>query len=231
MYDRQTESLWTHFQGVAFEGPLAGTTLETIPAQMLSFDEWRRAYPGGLVLSRRTGFGVEYGENPYGGYDRRAAPFDGFFAETADPRLPSMHRVVGVPLEMGAVAYPYRELVDHEAGAAVLADEARDLVVFWRGGTASALDTERIAEGRDVGATGVFRPVVGGRNLTFVAAAGDIRDEETGSTWSLTGVAESGPLEGARLRPRQHLDTFWFAWEAYYPDTELHARVTASNTG
>ena len=225
MYDRQTESLWTHFQGVAFEGPLAGTRLEPVPAQMLSFDEWRQSYPSGLVLSRRTGFDVDYGENPYGGYDRREGPYDSFFRESVDSRLPAMHRVIGVPLDTGAIAYPHRALVDHEEGATVLTDRAHELVIFWRAGTASALDATRIRDGRDVGATGAFSPVLGGRSLTFSAGGGDIRDLETGSAWALSGLAQSGPLEGRRLRPRRHVDTFWFAWEAYYPDTELYTRV------
>jgi hypothetical protein len=34
-----------------------------------------------------------------------------------------------------------------------------------------------------------------------------------------------------RLRPRRHVDTFWFAWEAYYPDTELYTRVPPPGSG
>lgn len=231
MYDRQTGSLWTHFQGASFEGPLAGTRLGTVPAQMLSFGEWRSTFPDGLVLSRRTGFDVDYGENPYGGYDRGDGPYDSFFPEPVDGRLPAMHRVVGVPLEAGAVAYPYGELIDHEEGATVLTDRARGLVIFWRAGTASALDTTRIAEGRDVGATGAFTPLVDGRHMAFSVDDGVIRDTETGSAWSLSGLARSGPLRGARLRPRGHVDTFWFAWEAYYPDTDLHIRDPSTRSG
>jgi hypothetical protein len=221
MYDRQTESLWTQFGGVAFEGPLEGSDLESVPVQLLSFDEWRRSHPAGSVLSRRTGFDVDYGTNPYEGYDRREGPYDSFFGMAIDDRLPAMHRVVGVPA--GKVAYAYRDLANPDAGSGVLMDHRRDLVVFWQAGTASALDTSRIAEGRDVGATGVFSPVAGGRELTFAPVGDGFRDAETGSTWSLAGMALSGPLEGARLRPIEHLDTFWFAWAAYYPDTEIYA--------
>jgi hypothetical protein len=75
------------------------------------------------------------------------------------------------------------------------------------------------------------RPVVGGRSLRFSAEGGNIRDLETGSAWSLSGLAQSGPLKGARLHPRGHVETFWFAWEAYYPDTELYARVPSPRSG
>jgi hypothetical protein len=222
MYDRQTESLWTHFQGIAYEGPLAGTDLKTVPAQMLAFEDWRRAYPHGKVLSRRTGFDVEYGTNPYAGYDTRERPYEHFFSEAVDPRLPVMHRVVGVPNQNGGVAYAYRDLADADAGTTVLMDPARNLVIFWQAGTASAVDTTDIGQGRDVGATGVFSPVAGDRMLSLAAADGGFRDRETGSTWSLSGLALTGPLEGERLRPVEHLDTFWFAWQAYYPETDLY---------
>lgn len=30
-----------------------------------------------------------------------------------------------------------------------------------------------------------------------------------------------GPDLGAELTPYRHLDTFWFAWVSFHPDTEL----------
>lgn len=52
-------------------------------------------------------------------------------------------------------------------------------------------------------------------------AAGAITDEATGSTWNAFGRATDGPLAGQRLRPVVHLDTFWFSWVAFQPDTDL----------
>jgi hypothetical protein len=46
-------------------------------------------------------------------------------------------------------------------------------------------------------------------------------DEQTGSTWNVLGEAVEGPLVGERLEPVPHVDTFWFAWSAYQPDTSL----------
>ena len=55
MYDRQTESLWSHFDGRALAGALTGTELERIPVQTLSWGDWLRQNPDGIVLSRDTG--------------------------------------------------------------------------------------------------------------------------------------------------------------------------------
>lgn len=73
--------------------------------------------------------------------------------------------------------------------------------------------------GRDVGSVGVFSPVVEGTGLTFVAEGGGFVDLETGTTWDISGRAFQGALEGAALQQMHHLDTFWFAWATYRPDT------------
>jgi hypothetical protein len=219
MYDRQTGSLWTHFDGLAVRGPLTGTQLEVLPSQLISFDEWRETYPRGRVLSRETGFPIDYGANPYEHYDSREAPYGQFIEEQADPRLPAMARVVGVSTGDREVAFAYGDL-SGPGGVGVINDGP--VVLFWKAGTASALDDPQIARGQDVGATGVFSPEANGRRATFEARGGAIVDRETGSTWSLTGRAVEGPLEGQALDPVAHLDTFWFAWLAYHPDTEVY---------
>ncbi|MEX2625899.1 MAG: DUF3179 domain-containing (seleno)protein, partial [Ilumatobacteraceae bacterium] len=87
-------------------------------------------------------------------------------------------------------------------------------------GTASALDAGAVAGGDDIGATGVFVPEHDGESLTFRAEGDDaFVDDETGSTWNLLGEAVDGPAEGARLEAIPHVDTFWFAWAAFRPDT------------
>lgn len=225
MYDRQTESLWTHFTGEAIQGELLGMTLEVIPVQMLSFGEWRALHPDGLVLSRNTGHERPYGENPYPGYDQRG-PYGGYFNGDADARLRAIARVVGVEHAGRAVAYPYASL-SSGGSAGVVHDSVggREVVVFWKAGVASALDTAAIYRGRDVGSSGVFAPRLDDGRLSFEAGGGRIIDHETRSEWSLSGRAVSGPLAGEQLRPIPHLDTFWFAWEAYHPETSVHRRT------
>ena len=66
------------------------------------------------------------------------------------------------------------------------------MVIFHQDGVSSALDTTRIANGDDVGATGVFVPLVGKQELTFIKGRGFI-DEQTGSHWNIVGQAILGP--------------------------------------
>lgn len=93
--------------------------------------------------------------------------------------------------------------------------------MFYRRGTASALDAAELASSRDVGTTGVFTQPSRDRPLTFLARDGEIVDRETGSTWSIDGRATSGKLEGTKLSPIVHDDTFWFVWAAFRPDTSI----------
>jgi hypothetical protein len=222
MYDRQTESWWQQATGEAIVGELTGAKLTFLPAQIVSLAAFAQAHPAGDVLSRDTGITRDYGRNPYAGYDTiDQNPF--LFEEDpgGGPLMPK-ERVVTVGARGDAVAFPYREL--EEVGVASTTVGGDEIVVFWTPGTASALNGDVIDESRDVGATGVFRPTVEGRRLTFARDGGrdaPIRDRETGSTWSVIGIATVGELAGSRLEPVVHGDHFWFAWAAFSPRTAI----------
>ncbi|MCC5954437.1 MAG: DUF3179 domain-containing protein [Acidimicrobiia bacterium] len=218
MYDRQTESLWSHFTGQAIAGVLTGNELDTLPLATVGWAEWRDAHPGGLVLSRDTGHDRDYGRNPYPGYDDVDNPpflFDG----EVDGRLVAKERVVGVGIGDQPIAIRHDTLL--EEGVIDFELGGRPHVAWVLPGTASALEATSVSGGRDVGATGVFDATVEGQTLTFRSVDGGFEDAQTGSRWDVLGHARSGPLEGVRLRAVEHLDTFWFAWAAFSPDTEL----------
>jgi hypothetical protein len=219
MYDRATRSLWPQLRGEAVLGPLRGASLERLPIQIGSFGDFRGSYPNGRVLSAATGAARVYGATPYAGYDSRRAPSDSFFAVAPDRRLGAMERVVGVRTAAGSRAYRYATL--RSAGAILDRIGGQEVVVLWREGTRSAVDTPLIADGRDIGSAGVFVPVVDGRRLDLSPAPGGFVDRQTGSVWSVLGVATGGPMAGKRLDLVEHMDAFWFAWAAFAPATEV----------
>ena len=99
----------------------------------------------------------------------------------------------------------------------------RELVALFEPGTASALDSPLIEEGRDVGATGVFVGSVDGRALKLSAGTGGgFVDAESGVVYDILGRPSGG--SGTALEPVEHLDTFWFAAAAFYPDAEIVGR-------
>jgi len=223
MYDRQTKSLWIQFTGQSVVGSFIGTKLEQLPVQIVSWKAFASAQPNGRVLSRDTGFSRPYGHNPYPGYDDIASsPF--LFNGPSDRRLRPMERIVAVSLGDISRAYRLRDIRSRAGdGAAVISDHVggRSVVILYSSGTASALDADDIARGRDIGATGVFDPVISGRHLSFVTRGSAFADQQTGSTWNVLGQAVDGPLKGSTLPAVAHDDTFWFVWSAFKPTTDI----------
>lgn len=224
MYDRQTESLWTHFDGRAVVGTLVGEQLRFLPLSTVSWKDFSAAHPDGPVLTRDTGYDRPYGRNPYVGYDQGEAPLTGFVAGEVDDRLAPMTRVVGVHVDdtsagKASVAVGTTALARH--GVVTARIDGREITIWHIPGTASALHRQNVADGGDVGAAGVFWAEHEGTVLSFSRRGIEFVDEQTGSTWNVLGEAVAGPLAGERLEPIFHLDTFWFAWSAYRPDTAL----------
>jgi hypothetical protein len=218
MYDRQTESLWSHFTGQSLAGVLAGTELDSYPVSTVSWKEWRTAHPDGLVLSRDTGSERDYGRNPYPGYDDiENPPF--LFEGEVDGRMAAKERVVGIGRDIDPTAVRLEPLLDE--GVLEFDIDGEPTVAWALPGTTSALESDRVDDGRDVGATGVFRRVVAGRTLTFDRTGGAFVDRETGSTWDVLGRSTDGELAGTQLEPVEHVDTFWFAWAAFAPETTV----------
>lgn len=221
MYDRLTESLWTHFDGRAVVGVLAGTQLEPLASPLMAWQDFVATYPDGQVLdSTQTGHSRDYGRNPYVGYDdAETEPF--LFRGVVDDRERAKQRVVGITVDEASVAYSMELLADGNGSATAVTVGSRDLVILWKPGQASALDASTVEGGQDVGSVGVFVPELAGSPVTLVVQDGKFVDDETGSTWTIAGVAVEGPLNGSRLERVEHLDTFWFAWSTYRPDTLL----------
>lgn len=221
MYDRTTESLWTHYDGLAVVGTLTGVQLESIASPLLAWADFKTQFPDAQVLDRdSTGFSRAYGANPYRGYDNvDSTPF--LFRGDVDDRAEMLRRIVGVTRDGFTKAWSLDDLIDGDASVTSGTVGETDLVIFWKGGQASALDSGTIDEGRDVGSVAVFVPVADGQRLTLAADGETFVDAETGSEWSITGKAISGSWEGAQLESVPHVDTFWFAWSSYRPETEL----------
>ena len=249
MWDRQTQSWWQQVGGEAIVGELTGAKLKLIPVQIVSWKDFRAAFPQGLLMSRDTGSGRDYDLPPYGGYDALVSQdllSSGFNEYGLQPK----DRLVSMTVDGVSVAYPFSLLENHP----VINDsfEGRDIVIFYVGGTLSPFpeaedpsakrglmtptdgsEVQVPSEPEDntfrtIGATAVFSPIVDGRKLTFAERDGNIVDEETGSKWDILGRAVDGPLGGSRLEAVVHGNDFWFSWVAFNPDTAVR---TADDLG
>jgi hypothetical protein len=219
MWDRQTESWWQQFTGEAVVGTFTGRRLTALPSETLSWGAFKRRYPGGTVLSLNTGFDRPYGENPYAGYERDPSP-SSFFTGKADASLPAKERVAAVFTGGRPLVIPFSKLrrspvVEAQSGATPVA-------VFYDPHVRSVLDSTHVSRSIEVGTATAFDRRVGGRTLDFAPRGGGLFvDQQTGSTWDITGSAVSGRLRGRQLRPIRHDEQFWFALAAFVP----HARI------
>lgn len=204
MYDRETDTLWSQFLGEAVEGQLTGTKLDVLASQLTTWGEWKNENPDTLVLDTGTDSSVI---DSYSRYYLDART--GRTGQTNyDDRLFPKELVVGVTANNSQRAYAFK----HLKAAPIVNDtlEDRSIVVVFNG---------------DGGGTAVFDRTVDERTLTFapVDDSSLMSDEETGSVWSKsTGEAVSGPLEGELLQRISSFASFWFAWNDFYPGTEVY---------
>ncbi len=186
MYDRNTsESLWPQMMGQARCGPAQGTTLPLFPSIEMRWDGWVSLYPGTRVWGSPPEDRRGYDINPYAGYD---APNSGFTfpMPPISSSLPPKEVVLGVGGEGGtAWAFPFSSLEGLGPMAAIEGSFGitRGVMLWDRGRRAAS------AYSRDVG----------GDLLTFRWGSDDIFDVETGTRWTVDGLAVEGPLAGRRL--------------------------------
>ena len=224
MYDTQTDTLWSQFLGEAVEGPMAGTRLEMLPSQLITYGAWKDRHPDTLVLEKSP-----YGINVYQDDEDRGDPgptIDPYLSyylsgsagvigeSNVDDRLSTKELVVGIAGEASQKAYAYRHLSESTVVNDTL--EGRNLLVAFN------LDTFE---------TGVFDRDLNGQTLTFDQSDDPVVmiDRETGSSWlKATGDAVKGSLKGSRLEQLPYFSVFWFAWTDFHPETELYEPVTNS---
>ena len=218
MWDRQTESWWQQVGGEAIAGELAGRRLAIVPAAIVAWGEFRRAHPRGKALLADTGSGVDYDAAPYAGYDGEWG-YPHMLGRAPDLRLPSMERALGLAVDGQAVAYPFSRLAAERVVNDVVGD--MDVVVFYEPTALSPFEGKAGGKRRAVGSATAYRARAGGMALTFALRDGRVVDTQTGSEWSALGRATAGELAGEELELLAHGTYFWFAWAAFYPDTEI----------
>ena len=167
MYDRQSETWWQQFSGKGIIGKHAGDKLTMVPSRLDSWGRFKAEHPDGKVLVPNNPRMRQYWRNPYGGYDTANSPF--LFRGALPENMPAMERVVLIR-DGEPSAYTISLLQDK--GEIV----EGDVKVAWQPGQASALDANKIEDGRDVGNVTVTRvsdgsPIVHDVTFAFVVNA------------------------------------------------------------
>ncbi len=208
MYDRETNSLWSHVTGTAIKGKLTGTRLKLYPAIHTTWAEWKELYPASVVLSKQGRVGIEGTNNVYASYFNNESQLGIFGTENPDKSLPGKEFVIGLTLDSVAVAYPYRHLSRKPLVNDLVA--GRSLVVVFSTESATGVVFSRQLSGRTLTFTNLRRE---GKELLM-------DDLETKTTWrALSGEAIRGRLAKSRLDQLPSTIGFWFAWKGFYPES------------
>ena len=132
----------------------------------------------------------------------------------ADSPLPARTLVVGV--EAGGA----------EQGVSARAGAAR----HGRWSTPSAVCRSSSWSPRTAGRCGPSIVAWTASDREFVLVPGTglpvLVDLSSGTEWSFAGEALRGPLSGRRLTRVPFLLDYWFDWQTYHPDTEVHRAWT-----
>ncbi len=218
MYDRQTETWWQQATGEGIAGQYADEKLLTLPILLLSFKDVKYSKQDVLILSRETGYNRPYGTNPYANYDT-SEPFL-YRGPDIPESLSLIERVLVVTVDEESVVFPYPVLSQSHIVSENINNE--QIVVFWESGTSSALDSSLISDGRNVGSANAFNSVLDNLALTFIYQDNTIKDLQTGSTWTINGVAVDGELVGRKLMPVIGVQHFWFSASAFISNARLY---------
>lgn len=208
LFDYSTNSVWPQLTGTAIDGPLQGKSLDSFPLVWTTWARARQKYPDAQVLSRATGYRRDYGDDPYGSYHRE----DTYYQDErilhplakVDERLSPKTRILGLQLDDLNVAVVRDSL--RRPRAANFDAGVTPIVSLWDG---------------DLEAPRLFDRRVANYLLHFVYREGAYYDVETGTRWLPNGVAVEGRLEANRLALLDSFDVMWFAWSAFYPETQL----------
>jgi hypothetical protein len=205
--DSKTGSLWVQSLGTAVQGDAIGTSLSVIPSHMMTWTEWKRAYPSGLVLSTDTGAIRDYTRHPYNNYDSSKGMY--FPMNYTSSAFSAKWAVYGVTDGTNGLGFA-------------------DVVLSGVGMSAAALGDEDVIAVYDFSTTDVRVFQAGGRTFSFDFAKNRLTDNETGSVWNAAGLAISGPLRGESLAQYEVVLGYWGCMAALHP---TWIAVTAQETG
>ena len=194
MYDRETETLWSHFTGEALAGPMMGKTLKIVESSpRVKWSEWVKRHPDTKLLNVN---GATHAPSNYDGYVN--SPSLGMRpVGNRDDRLPGKYLVLGVV--SGGKATAASMVLLRAKGVVHTTLDGKDIAIYF--------DPELGMYGAVVLPDGVRIKTVARRRIVA----------EDGREWSaVDGSSDHGNLE---MLPA--LRSFWFAWADHYPETGL----------
>ena len=219
MRDRETGSWWQQVTGRAIAGELAGSSLELMPNDELTFALWKSEEPQAhrLVLAPVAGHGDKDGAKDYDKkWEEEVAKYPVPLTFPGQG-LKDRDVILGVKTGGQARAFPLEKVrgqspvEDKVAGipiALVTGPDGQSVRIFrsqWNG-----LDVELYRDTQSEGQSD-------GKNPEWRLL------DSLGNTWNFAGCATSGPAAGQCLEKINFLKDYWFDWKNYNPQTTVYS--------
>lgn len=206
LIDRNSGSLWLQETGMAFEGPLTGRGMPTIPVFWTTWGAARSVYPNAPVMGKPAGT-RPYGRDPYGSYLRKGNYYDNdrliYPVQYLDKRFPRKTHMLCLEYE------GYLLSID------VAYVKKKGAVNFFVGPHALLA-----AYDQKLGVVRVFNRQIWAEPFLFISRYGRLMDLKTRSVWSPSnGSAIEGNMKGASMPEFFGGYSMWFAWYSINPET------------
>lgn len=215
MWDIETNSVWSPFDGAAMNGPVKGTVMGRVPTLQTTWKEWLALHPGTDVVTWEPWPTHEDARHGHGTIKLvGSAGLEQMFMDTIqcgelDTRLPENEVIMGLQVGGLARAYPLAEV---RKGNNVIHDEMNgDALTVWAEPASHTM--------------GAYLRTLDGHILTFERSGGTVKDAETGSSWNILGEATDGELKGKSLT---HVDWHfmeWHTWASYHRPSEIYVNL------
>ncbi len=141
MYDWNTETLWSQSATKAIIGDLAGTELQIVDSDVVTWPDFQELYPDGKVLSDQTWYNRRYMvDSPYGDYETNDDIY--FPVDNFDDRLPPKTLLYVADDTTDSVAFIRSKILDGEVGKVIVGENEYEAyldngrpVIIKNGGT------------------------------------------------------------------------------------------------
>ena len=215
MRDDETGTYWQQISGRAISGPLAGTQLDPVYSDELTFALWRHEAPDGTVLKSVPRDSGQYEAKDWDAH-MASVPTVLSFPATG---IASRELMLGVAAFGASRAYPVSRILSEKLVEDRVGTEPILLVV---GPDDTSIRVFRACWRTCEAAPEYYRQTA---NLDGSNALAPLfMDSATGSQWAFNGCAVSGQLAGRCLEPVPALKDYWFDWRNYHPETTVFRR-------
>ena len=220
MRDEETGTFWQQISGRAISGPLAGSQLEHVYSDELTFALWRGEAKNGMVLKPVAKDAEEYAPKDWDiRMKKTRTVLD--FPHTA---LKSRDLVLGIDAFGASRAYPMEKILSEKLIQDRVGGEPVVLVV-GPDGKSIRVFRARLDQGEAppdyYRESGAGAPARDPHPETMQAL---FMDSATGSEWSFSGCAINGKRAGTCLESVAAIKDYWFDWRNYHPNTTVFQR-------